>query len=45
MDEHQLQINFAGASGADYPCYVSFICMLTNKYQKYKPVELEDQLL
>ena len=26
------------------PCYVFCICMLTNKYQKYKSVELGDQL-
>ena len=45
IDEHQLQINFAGACVADCPCYIFCICMLTNKYQKYKPVELEDQLL
>ena len=28
------------------PCHVFYICMFTNiKYQKYKPVELGDQLL
>ena len=27
------------------PCYVFCICLLTNKYQKYKSVELGDQLL
>ena len=27
-----------------WPCYVFCICMLTNKYQKYKSVELGDQL-
>ena len=26
------------------PCYVFCICLLTNKYQKYKSVELGDQL-
>ena len=26
------------------PCYVFRICLLTNKYQKYKSVELGDQL-
>ena len=26
------------------PCYVFCICLLTNKYQKYKSVELDDQL-
>ena len=29
---------------ADYPAFVFYICPLTNKYQKYKSVELGDQV-
>ena len=33
------------SSSSRLPCYVFCICLLTNKYQKYKSVELGDQLL
>ena len=41
----RLNMNMDGwMDGSRLPCYVFCICMLTNKYQKYKSVELGDQL-
>ena len=41
MDQYQLDMT---ETPSRLPCYVFCICLLTNKYQKYKSVELGDQL-